>query len=227
MKIKQFAAVIILILVFALTANAETEKEILFRGIQWDTDIVAFSVALNNDLQEHGVDFRYSIEDSEETLVILYGYSESEPLHIDRYNPTTAYYDSVFTIDKNTFSVADVETNTIWLYAIPKVHEGKPMDGKENAGVVFAKYDMSLESYTDKNLIYDGLCEKLKQLYGEPDEAESYMMLWYGAKDTFCEIIQHNNGTIELDYGKTDLPERMIPLLNESSDIDMSNVDGL
>lgn len=216
-----------LIVISASTcALAQTDKEILFRNISWEMDIKGFSSAVADSISQQSTDFRFEIECSADTFVYFEGYTGTGTTMIDSYYPTAPCYESVFTID-GTVNVAGVKADSVWLYAIPKMQDGEPMDGEENTEVVYAKYSMSLNSYTDKTVVYDGLCEKLKQLYGEPDKLESYMMLWYGENDTFCGIIQYNDGGIMIGYGKSDLPERMKVLMDNPSDVDTSDYDGL
>lgn len=226
-KIITIIMTICMTLAFAVHASAQTDAEILFRGIPWESDIVTFVTAVSDDLTGLGAQFSYDIESSADTLVMFEGYSDASDAHTDYYYPTAPVFEAVYTIDKSTFTVADVETNSIWLYAIPEVVDGSPMEGQENTDLVLAKYVMRLESYSDKTAVYDAICEKMKQLYGEPDETQSYMMLWYGTNDTFCSIVQFNDGALNINYGKTDLPERMEPLQHSSDDIDSSDMGGL
>ena len=226
-KIITIIITICMMLAASTAANAQTDAAILFRGIPWESDILSFADAVSDELTGLESAFRYSVESSAETLVMFEGYTESTEIHLDYYYPTVPVFEAVYTIDKSTFSVAGIETNSIWLYAVPKIVNGEPLEGKENTDVVLARYDMRLESYTDKDAVYDGLCKKMTQLYGSPDEKESYMSLWYGANETFCSIVQYNDGAVHIYYGKTDLPERMKLLQHSPEDIDSSDMGGL
>ena len=219
-------AITICLLLGSLPAFAQYDGEILFRGVPWETDIVSYAGVVSDGMKEHDADFRYEIESSKETLVMFTGYSSSASTRTDTYYPIVECFEAVFTIVSDSFQVAGLDTDSVWLYAIPEIEDGAPLVGEENTDVVYAKYRMLLGSYTDKAAVYDGLCEKLTSLYGEPDATESYMRFWQGANDTFCVIIQYNDGTIEVGYGKTDLPERMEHLMRDPENIDTST-DGL
>lgn len=196
------------------TPAANTDGEILFRSMPWDTTPNAFANAISADAKAANVDW--------------YGMWTDGMEQITAYKDDGYFFYSMYTVDTPTYAymgmslgkqldVGGVPVDWIEAHAVPRDTVATKLDDSQ---IVHVSYSLTVSKYSDQMAVVDGLRDKLTSLYGKPTIARSAApqvnYIWYGANDTYCQLYGYiDNGEtsmLNLTYGKTNIDDIIAPL---------------
>ncbi len=190
-KLSRLLLSLLICILFAAPALAETEKEILFRGMEWGgpygKHIEAFPPDISFVKEESNNEYK--------PTELLKDYSGN----LQSYkNENLGFYISC---KNGTLEVAGFPVESVILSYIYKTDEnGLLIRDVENACFTDAMYYIDIEH--DK-LAFEDITEKLTTLYGEPDYEYTYNIIqfydfkvWYGANGTMVGL-QYYSGIMD------------------------------
>lgn len=239
---KRFICLILIgafMLLFIPAALAVYDGEILFRGYDWDSDVVSFIDQLKAEIQPYEDSpirisnskyLNYYSATSNGADVYDFGFN----LHEFKNDEELAYDISVIA-NENIF-VAGYPIVGVVAHAIPHAEGGIVFKEPAESRLVDCIYVFDIEKIIDRNLAYQNLRAKLISLYGEPDFIREFQdsfsrNVWLGENNTFVNLhVSYANDEIDhlqLDYGITNAAELIRQIENYTSVGDMTNIDGL
>jgi len=206
---KRFLVVVtLLVMIVSLSAYADYDKEITFRGLPMGSSIQA----VKDKLMEDGIDpSEFSIDENEGMDNFFSSSYEEKFKHV--ITEDGGYSFSIYSVPKD-FKVAGYDVAYIWMDFMYKVVDGIPIKDMELAGLTKARYIIEV---VDELAVYSDIKEKLTKLYGTPverkDDDETDMAIWYGTNDTvvYC---QWDDDEVRIYYGTTSTYETIKTLIN-------------
>lgn len=214
------------------------EKEILFRGMTWDTDAVTFRDTLMQEIGKPSPSeafLDYSLKDYG-----FFEYFDYDGEYMYKSVRSNEYGGNAYAILVSAADdcvVAGHPITSIHAYAINKVDNGKVLDGPENSRIVSAMYLFDYAAIQDEDFAYRDLLKKLSDIYGKCDlqearnDGKQAYNVWYGENNTYVMLSAYMEEgkakTINLQYGLLNTAELLEEIRNPAP-IDISgNFDGL
>lgn len=214
----------------ATCALADTDQEILFRGLSWDLPADEYELALYDTW--FGRDFHISFlkEQDMADMPFFDGYVNTKN-YVDVKN-----YNYILDMSGEMY-VAGYNVSRITGSALPLVKNG--VVGKQLSDYRFASWEYRFR-YEDADVIYDDLSAKLSFLYGTQESLDNKSeeietaSIWSGSNNTCAVLIKtatEYNGetvkTVRLVYTFSNLADWVAAIDDPSSTVDKSSIDGL
>ena len=209
---RRIVCLLILTILLACTYGfAEEEKEILFRGIPWESTIAEYTASIGND----------KLSGSTSNIRTIYSWEIKEGKDMDeseQYIEDGGYYVSTYPKD---FFVAGVPVDNIYAYFMFTYDNDGVYTDDDKGSLYKAEYQLNP---VDIGEAYSILTDKLTGLYGKGEEAhgtQKYInttytdnfeaITWKGANNTGVRLFvqyREESGTKEyrklsIVYGKT------------------------
>lgn len=228
---KKFMSMLLILLLFASFATAETtESPILFRNNEWGSSFATVQSSFPEEIRFYDLD-KDSAYTVEAKLIDEWG---------DYYNGDVCLHTSARSSSIEGMKVAGYEISDISLYFARVPDEnGLLVDDDSYTSLYYASYEITPK---DPEAALADLREKLIGLYGEPsdeDESDSYIArkytLWRGANDTIVLLVGSDYGSgsykIEIRYATLEgnqMLQTALDALAKQEKLDAaSNTDGL
>lgn len=205
MKITILAMAIITCMIL-YSAMAETNQEIRFLDIPWNTDIVTYtrSILSEMDVQKDNV----SVEIESRSFGFIFDESEQEMYKAHSFTEDCGLFYSTVLVSDLEMSMHQLPVDFIHIEAIaPQAQEHDPANSTVTN--VICAFDRKNIPYLNRahSDVFDLLCAA----YGSPDiaktqEGYSIEYVWFGAKETYCNLSiglnsKGTEGSVTIRYG--------------------------
>lgn len=190
--------VLILIIILLGSSNAETSKEITFRGIEWGSTV---DYALNDALSDVRWGNAYAPQEVSSNDFELIGDKKG----VESYHGKICLYYSSF--QPGNITVAGYTIDRLELRFVLVPESNNLIIDNDHTSFYFASYEL-IPSNID--VVYDDLTDKLKTLYGDNYSevdiggfSKRRIRYWIGLKDTVVSLLYENGSSsrITISYG--------------------------
>ena len=205
---KAIACFLSVLMLFASTALADTDKEILFHGIPWGISVNT----LVNHLKERKIPISSSNVYADSDM--RFWGSQFMSITEDHFD-STGYEISIYDYD-DRIQIAGYSVLNVDLYAHYGIIDGEISFDADDSEYYFCSILFSVGDDMVEG-VYSDLLRKLTNLYGNcatntaiPNSAESTYAVWYGDNNTAVMLYRNDEYQyVSLYYGKTDSEQKL------------------